>query len=137
MFRLKILIRYLLRDFDYIQYDNDISYILFCPLTNIHINLWLPYCLIYLTLHWSFLINLRQWSLSLHSYVYSCHTGRAGLFNVLFTGLMWGKVAQWLRFWTVYHDTMGSNPAETVYNFYFCWHVYSTNVEYFFSNVLL
>ena len=34
---------------------------------------------------------------------------------------MCGKVAQWLRFWAVNHDTctMGSNPAETVYIFVF------------------
>jgi len=27
--------------------------------------------------------------------------------------LMYGKVAQWLRFWAVNHDCMGSDPAET------------------------
>jgi len=30
---------------------------------------------------------------------------------------MCGKVAQWLRFWAVNRDSMGSNPAETVYIF--------------------
>ena len=75
--------------------------------------------LIYLTLHWPFLINLRQCSLSINSYEYSCHTILAGLFNALFTKLMYEKVAQWLKFWAVNHDIMGSNPAETVYNFYF------------------
>ena len=57
----------------------------------------------------------------MNSYVYRCHTGRAGLFNVLFTELMCKKVAQWLSFWAVNLDTtcMGSNPAEAVYNFYF------------------
>jgi len=52
---------------------------------------------------------------------YSCHTGQAGLLNVLVTELMCGKVAQWLRFWAVNQETMGSNPAETV----FFLHVYS------------
>jgi len=32
---------------------------------------------------------------------------------------MYGKLAQWLKFCAVNHDIMGSNPAETVYNFYF------------------
>ena len=36
----------------------------------------------------------------------------------LFTKLMYGKVAQWLKFWAVNHDIMGSNTAETVYNFH-------------------
>ena len=69
------------------------------------------YSLIYLTLHWPFLINLRQYSLSIN-------IGRAGFFNVLFTRLMCGKVVQWLRFGAVNHDTMGLNPAETVYIFF-------------------
>jgi len=51
---------------------------------------------IYLTLHWHFLIDVRQCSLSIKRYVYSCHTGQAGLLNVLFTELMCGIVAQWL-----------------------------------------
>jgi len=52
-------------------------------------------------------------------YVYSCQTGQAGLLNVLFTELMCGIVAQWLRFWAVNQETMGSNPAETLFIFYF------------------
>jgi len=28
------------------------------------------------------------------------------------------KVAQWLEFCAVNHDIMGSNPVETVYNFF-------------------
>ena len=32
---------------------------------------------------------------------------------------MYGKVAQWLTFCAVNHDIMGSNPAKTVYTFYF------------------
>jgi len=44
------------------------------------------YCLIFLdlalTLHWPFLINVRQCSLSIKRYVYCCHTGQAGLLNV-------------------------------------------------------
>ena len=31
------------------------------------------YCTIYLILHWPFLINLRNCSLYMNSYVYSCH----------------------------------------------------------------
>ena len=31
---------------------------------------------------------------------------------------MYGKVAQWLKFCAVNHAIMGSNPAETVYNFF-------------------
>jgi len=71
----------------------------------------------------------------MNSYVYICHTRKAGLFNVLFTGLMCGKVAQWLRLWAVNHDAMGSNPTETVYNFYMFAH--PTNSEYIFPNVML
>ena len=48
-------------------------------------------------------------------YVYNCHTGHAGLLNVLFTELMCGIVAQWLRFWALIQETMGSNPAETMF----------------------
>ena len=54
---------------------------------------------------------------------------------------MCGKVAQWLRFWAVNHDTKGSNPAETIYIFYFCWHAYSLHKRWilflFSPNVLL
>ena len=32
---------------------------------------------------------------------------------------MCGIVAQWLRFWDVNQETMGSNPAETIF-IYFC-----------------
>jgi len=71
------------------------------------------YYLIYLTLHWPFLINLRLCSLSINIYEYSCHTIWAGLFNALFIWLIYGKVAQW--FLAVNHDIMGSNPAETVF----------------------
>jgi len=39
--------------------------------------------------------------------------------NALFTKLMCGIVAQWLRFWDVNQETMGSNPAETIF-IYFC-----------------
>jgi len=31
---------------------------------------------------------------------------------------MYKKVAQWLKFCAVNHAIMGSNPAETVYNFF-------------------
>jgi len=75
------------------------------------------YYLIYLTLHWPFLINLRLFSLSINSYEYSCHTISAGFFNALFIWLIYGKVAQWLKFRVVNNDIMGSNPAETVYFF--------------------
>ena len=44
-----------------------------------------------------------------------CHKIRAGLFNALFIRLMYGNVAQWLKFCAVNHDIMGSNPAKTVY----------------------
>jgi len=77
------------------------------------------YYLIYLTLHWPFLINLRLCSLSINSYEYSCHTIWDGLFNALFIWLINGKVAQWLKFRAVNHDIMGSNPAETVYLYIF------------------
>jgi len=57
---------------------------------------------------------------------------------------MCGIVAQWLRFWAVNQETMGSNPAYTIVIFYVFFVVVdmstrSTNVEYccFFSNVLL
>jgi len=40
------------------------------------------YNLIYLTLHWPFLINVRQCSLFIKKFVYSCHTVQAGLLNV-------------------------------------------------------
>jgi len=61
-----------------------------------------------------FLINLRQCSLSKNSYVCSCHTIRAGSFNVLFIVRVYGKVAQWLWFWAVNYDNMGSKHAEAV-----------------------
>jgi len=77
----------------------------------------LLYYLIYLTLHWPFLFNLRMCSLSINSYEYSCHTIWAGLFNALFIWLIYGKVAQWLTFRALNHDIMGSNPTETVYFF--------------------
>jgi len=32
---------------------------------------------------------------------------------------MYGKVARWLKFCAVNHAIMGSNPAETVYNFFY------------------
>ena len=83
------------------------------------------YYLIYLTLHWPFLINLRLCSLSINSYEYSCHTIWAGLFTALFIWLIYGKVAQWLNFRAVNHDIMGSNPVETVnFFFFFCFHVF-------------
>jgi len=72
----------------------------------------MSYYLIYLTLHWPFLINLRLCSLSINSYEYSCHTIWTGLFNALFIWLIYGKVAQWLKFSAVNHDIMGSNPAK-------------------------
>jgi len=78
------------------------------------------YYLIYLTLHWPFLINPRLCSLSINSYEYSCHTICAGLLNALFIWWIYGKVAQWLKFRAVNHDIMCSNPAETVY-FFFSW----------------
>ena len=31
---------------------------------------------------------------------------------------MCGMVAQWLRFWAVNQETMGSNPAKTIFIFY-------------------
>jgi len=37
---------------------------------------------------------------------------------------MYGKVAQWFKFWAVNHDIIGSNPAETVYKFYFYFHIF-------------
>ena len=48
-------------------------------------------------------------------FVYSGHTGQAGLMNVLFTDQLYKIVAQWLRFWAVNQETVGSNPAETVF----------------------
>jgi len=56
------------------------------------------------------------------------------------TGLMCGKVAQWLIFWAVNHDTMDSNPATTVYGFIFlltCLLTPPTLNTVFFPNVLL
>jgi len=89
------------------------------------LNMFIVYYLIYLTLHWPFLINLRLCSLSINSYEYSCHTIWAGLFTALFIWLMYGKVAQWLNFRAVNHGIMGSNPAETVYFLlFFCFHVF-------------
>ena len=38
---------------------------------------------------------------------------------------MYGKCAQWLKFCAVNYDSMGSNPAETVYNFYFIFYLFS------------
>ena len=44
---------------------------------------------------------------------------------------MCGIVAQWLRFWDVNQETMGSNPAETIFFFFFVdMSTHSTNVEY-------
>ena len=87
------------------------------------------YYLIYLTLHWPFLIIVRQCSLSIKRYVYSCRTWQPGLMNALFTDLMCGIVAQWLRFWAVNQETLGSNPAKTIVIFYvlYFWHFYSLN----------
>jgi len=73
-----------------------------------------PVIMCYLTLHWLFLINLQQLSLSINSYVYSCYTIWAGLFKALLNGLMW------LRFVAVNYDSMGSNPADTVFLCYNC-----------------
>ena len=89
--------------------------------TNVNYNIYnmLMYYLIYLTLHWPFLINLRLCSLSITSYEYSCHAIWAGLFNALFIWLIYGKVAHWLKFRVLNHGIMGSNPAETVYIFFF------------------
>ena len=71
-------------------------------------------------------------------FVYSCHTGQAGLWNGLFTELMCGLVAQWLRFWAVNQETMGSNPTETVFFFNFtCLLTPQTLNTVVFSNVLL
>jgi len=53
---------------------------------------------------------------------------------------MCGNVAQWLRFWTVNHDTMGSNLAEKVYIFLFlltCFLTPQTFNTAFVPNVLL
>ena len=60
-------------------------------------------------------LTFPQCSLSINRYAYNCHTGQAGLLNVLFTELMCGIVAQWLRFWTVNQETMGSNLTETIF----------------------
>jgi len=38
-----------------------------------------------------------------------------GLFNVLSTLLKFGQVAQWLKFWAVNHETMGSNQDKTIF----------------------
>ena len=38
--------------------------------------------------------------------------------NALFTELMRGIVAQWLRFRPVNQETMGSNSAKTIFIFY-------------------
>jgi len=50
--------------------------------------------------------------------------------NVFFTELMCGIVAQWLRFWDVNQETMGSNSAETVFCLIFDLSTHSANVEY-------
>ena len=47
------------------------------------------------------------------------HKSSAGLFNALFTRLMYEKVAQWLKILAVNHDIMGSSPAETVFFYFF------------------
>jgi len=86
------------------------------------------YYLIYLTLHWPFLINLRHCSLFINSYEYIRHTTWACLFNSLFIGLLYGKVAQWLKFCAVTHAIMGSNLAETVYTF---WRIFLFFIVFF------
>ena len=68
-------------------------------------------------------------------FVFSCHTGQAGLLNVLFTELMFGIVAQWLRFWAVNQETIGSNPAET--DFFTCLLILQTLNTVVFLNALL
>jgi len=58
---------------------------------------------------------------------------------------MCGKPAQWLRFWAVNYDTMGSNPAKIVYIIYLFFtfvnmSTYPTNVEncfFFFKCVAI
>jgi len=90
----------------------------------------ITYYLIYLTLHWPFLNNVRQCSLSIKS----LYTAVIQDKQVYWT--FCGLVAQWLRFWTVHQETMGSNPAETVFFFYLSTH--STNVKYCcFSNCVV
>jgi len=71
--------------------------------------------MIYLTLHWPFLINVWQCLLSIKRYIYSCRTWQPGSLNALFTELMCEIVAQWLGFWVVNQETMCSNPAETIF----------------------
>jgi len=91
------------------------------------------YYLIYLTLHWPFLNNLLLCSLSINSNEYSCHTILAGLFYALFIWLIYGKVAQWLRFRAMNHAIMGLSPPKNVFfhvfllNHLFCWflHVFT------------
>ena len=100
----------------------------------IYVLLYYRYYLIYLTLHWPFLNNLRLCSLSINSYEYSCHTIWAGLFNALFIWSIYGKVAQWLKFRALNHDIMGSNPAETVsfyYFFLFSWFLLNHFLSFF------
>jgi len=49
----------------------------------------------------------------------------------VFTVLKYGKVAYWLRFWAVNHDTMGSNQATVNINFIFAvMSTHSSNIEY-------
>jgi len=51
-------------------------------------------------------------------------------FNVLISGLLCGKVAQWLILCTVNHDIMGSNPVENIFLFFLEMTSHSTNVKY-------
>ena len=50
---------------------------------------------------------------------------------------MCGIVAQWLRFLALNQETMGSNPAETIFLLLTCLLTTQTLTTVFFSNVLL
>ena len=63
--------------------------------------------------------------------------------NALFTELMCGIVAQWLTFWAVNQETMGSNPAQAILFLFVlfllltCLLIQQTLITVVFSNVLL
>jgi len=87
------------------------------------------YFLIYLTLHWPFLINVRLCSRSIKRYVYSCHTGQAGLLNVfVHCGNVWdsGSVGKTLGCESRMHvfESDWNNIRFVEIS------TYSTNVEY-------
>jgi len=98
------------------------------------------YYLIYLTLHRPFFFNVRQCSLSIKRYVYSCHTGQAGfILNwvnvrnsgsvVKFFGLWIKKLWVRIRLKQYYFNlpVYSLHKREIMLFFQMCWQCYSCN----------